>query len=234
MVIIPFYNESARIDKELLTTTFLQYQHYDFLLMDDGSSDDTFQILSSFSGHTNVSVLALKVNSGKAEAIRNGVMNAGVYDFIAYFDADFSTPIDQLKRLIDVAVENKQYKIVMGARIKLIGNQVERSLKRHYFGRIFATLTSNIILKTPVYDTQCGAKVIQYQTARTLFEMPFLTRWLFDVELLLRLKKTDSLKDVVIEIPLDKWVEMGNTKIKPIEFLSFPFQLIKVYFKYVW
>lgn len=233
VVIIPFYNESNRIDLSVFTTAFSHYSYYDFLLVDDGSSDDTFHKLSSFSDYKNVRVISLTPNSGKAEAIRSGVMNSTDYDYIAYFDADFSTPIDQLKKLIDFALDNKKYKIIMGARIKLIGNGVVRSLKRHYFGRIFATLISNFILKTPVYDTQCGAKVIQFKTAKVLFENPFLTRWLFDVELLLRLKKIDKIEDVVIEIPLDKWVEMGNTKIKLIEFLSFPFQLIKIYFKYV-
>lgn len=232
-VVIPFYNESNRIDLSVFNDAFSQYSDYDFLLVDDGSGDDTIHKLSSFSNHKNVRVISLKVNSGKAEAIRNGVMNSADYDYIAYFDADFSTPIDQLKKLIDFALDNPKYKFVMGARIKLIGNGVVRSLKRHYFGRIFATLISNFILKTPVYDTQCGAKVIQFQTAKVLFENPFLTRWLFDVELLLRLKNTDRIEDVVIEIPLDKWVEMGNTKIKLIEFLSFPFQMIKIYFKYV-
>ncbi len=232
-IIIPFYNESNRIDLSVFDKAFRQYSYYDFLLVDDGSSDDTFQKLSSFSNHKNVTVISLTVNSGKAEAIRKGVLNSTDYDYIAYFDADFSTPIDQLKKLIDFALDNKGYKIVMGARIKLIGNGVVRSLKRHYFGRIFATLISNFILKTPVYDTQCGAKVIDFETAKIVFEKPFITRWLFDVELLLRLQKSHSLEDVVVEIPLDKWVEMGNTKIKLIEFLSFPFQLIQIYFKYV-
>lgn len=232
VVVIPFYNESNRIDPTVFTDTFNNHPLYDFLLVDDGSTDDTYQKLTSFSSHENVTVLSLKINSGKAEAIRSGVMNSTGYDYIAYFDADFSTPMDQLKRLIDFAEENKKYKIVMGARIKLIGNEVKRSVWRHYFGRVFATLISNFILATPVYDTQCGAKVIQYTTARKLFELPFLTRWLFDVELLLRLKKTENIEDVVIEIPLNKWVETGNTKIKLTEFLSFPLQLIKIYFKY--
>ncbi len=233
VVIIPFYNESNRIETAVFDATFRNYPFYDFILVDDGSNDDTLQKLKAFSHHENIAVLPLPVNSGKAEAIRSAVMNSARYDYIAYFDADFSTPIDQLKKLIDFAQEHEKYKIVMGARIKLIGNEVKRSFWRHYFGRVFATLISKFILDTPIYDTQCGAKVIQYATAVQLFEKPFFTRWLFDVELLLRLKKTDNIEAVVIEIPLDKWIEMGNTKIKTTEFVSFPFQLVKIYFKYV-
>ena len=121
----------------------------------------------------------------------------------------------------------------MGSRIKLIGNKVNRSLKRHYFGRIFATIISQFILKVPIYDTQCGAKIFNSKVIDVLFDKPFQSKWLFDVELLLRLKNNNyNLQNTVVEIPLNEWTEMGNSKIKFTEVLSFPFQLIKIYFHY--
>lgn len=119
----------------------------------------------------------------------------------------------------------------MATRIKLLGNNVIRSSKRHYLGRIFATIISKFILKTPVYDTQCGAKIIKSDVVFLLFEKEFKTRWLFDVEMLLRLKKSGNLENLVTEIPLATWIEKGNTKIKFKEFISFPIQLIKIYFQ---
>ncbi|MBC8644135.1 hypothetical protein H9W95_09105 [Flavobacterium lindanitolerans] len=121
----------------------------------------------------------------------------------------------------------------MGSRVKLLGNEVVRSQARHYFGRIFATIISKLILRVPVYDTQCGAKIIKGDIAKKLFDKPFLTRWIFDVEMLLRYKMSysDSLATVK-EFPLEIWIEKGNTSIKLKEFLIFPFQILKIYFHY--
>jgi hypothetical protein len=117
----------------------------------------------------------------------------------------------------------------MGSRIKLIGNNVQRSLVRHYFGRIFATIVSQFVLKVAVYDTQCGAKVIDFETAKPIFSKPFISKWLFDVELLKRLKKIHNLKEVVKEIPLEKWEEIRDSKIKVVDFFKIPFELFQIY-----
>ncbi len=232
-IIIPFYNEVERISPESFHQIFGRFSHYNFLLVDDGSSDKTIEILEQFqSEFSTVEVLKLAKNVGKAEAIRSAVLSISDSDYISYYDADLATPFSELDKLIQFSIQNPNYKMVMGARIKLIGNGVKRSLKRHYFGRIFATIVSQFILKVAVYDTQCGAKVIDYKIARQIFEKPFVSKWLFDVELLKRLQKIYRLKDVVKEIPLEKWEEIGNSKIKFSDFLQLPFQLFQIYRKY--
>ena len=231
-IIIPFYNEVERINLENYHQIFNAFLHYNFLLVDDGSSDKTIVILEQFkSKFSNVEVLKLHKNVGKAEAIRAAVLSISEANFICYYDADLATPFSELDTLIQFSIQNLRYKMVMGARIKLIGNGVKRSLKRHYFGRIFATIVSQFILKVAVYDTQCGAKVIEYETAKEIFKQPFISKWLFDVELLKRLQKTHDLKDTVKEIPLEKWEEIGNSKIKVKDFLLLPFQLFQIYIK---
>ncbi len=231
-IIIPFYNEVERIKLENFYQIFGEFSHYNFLLVDDGSSDKTIEILEQFnSDFFNVEVLKLAKNVGKAEAIRSAVLCISNADFICYYDADLATPFSELDRLIQFCIQNPNYTMVMGDRIKLIGNGVKRSLKRHYFGRIFATIVSQFVLKTAVYDTQCGAKVIDFEIAKLIFEKPFVSKWLFDVELLKRLQKTHNLKGVVKEIPLEKWEEIGNSKIKVGDFLKLPFQLFKIYRK---
>lgn len=232
-IIIPFYNEVERISLDDFHQIFDSFPQYNFLLVDDGSSDKTFSILEEFkSKYSAIEVLKLDGNVGKAEAIRSAVLSLSKADFISYYDADLATPFSELDKLIQFAVQQTNYKMVMGARIKLIGNGVKRSLKRHYFGRIFATIVSQFILKVAVYDTQCGAKVIDYQVAKQIFEKPFISKWLFDVELLKRLQKIYNLKEVVKEIPLEKWEEIGNSKIKVSDFLRIPFQLFQIYRKY--
>ena len=236
LLIIPFYNEEARIDRQALAQNFKEFSQLDFLLIDDGSQDQTPQILQSFAeNHKNVSVRKNDKNLGKAESLRQGVLSAEIknYDYIGYLDADLATPISEIVRLLNYAEKNTDKKLIMGTRIKLLGNRVKRSLVRHYFGRIFATIISQFVLKIPVYDTQCGAKIIQAPLAQEIFKTPFYTKWLFDVELLLRMRKQSiDLTQNVVEIPLFEWTEMGDSKIRWYEFLSVPFQIIKLYAKY--
>lgn len=232
-IIIPFYNEVKRVKHDCFMEIFNAFPHYNFVLVDDGSSDRTIEILEEFkSKFSSVKVLKLDKNVGKAEAIRSAVLSLSDADFIAYYDADLATPFSELDRLIQFSFQYPNYKMIMGARIKLIGNSVKRSLKRHYFGRIFATIVSQFILKVAVYDTQCGAKVVDYETAKLIFEKPFISKWLFDVELLKRLQKIHNLKEAVKEIPLEKWEEIGNSKIKVGDFIRIPFQLFQIYWKY--
>ena len=229
-IIIPFYNEEKRIDFDCFHQIFNNYLQYNFILVDDGSTDNTSIILDEFKNKfPNLTILKLDKNIGKAEAIRAAVLSISTADFIVYYDADLATPFSELEKLIQFSIQNPNYLLVMGARIKLIGNQVKRSLKRHYFGRIFATIVSQFVLKVAVYDTQCGAKVIDFETAKHIFSKPFLSKWLFDVELLKRLQKIHNLKEVVKEIPLEKWEEIGNSKIKVIDFFKIPFELLKIY-----
>lgn len=229
-IIIPFYNEEKRIVLESFHQIFKNTSQYDFILVDDGSTDNTNTILGEFKNKfPNLTILKLDKNIGKAEAIRAAVLSISNTDFIAYYDADLATPFSELDKLIQFSIQNPNYKMIMGARIKLIGNGVKRSLTRHYFGRIFASIVSQFVLKVAVYDTQCGAKVVDYQTANQIFAKPFISRWLFDVELLKRLQKNHNLKKVVKEIPLEKWEEIGSSKIKRTDFFKIPFELFQIY-----
>jgi len=229
-IIIPFYNEEKRIVLESFHQIFKNTSQYDFILVDDGSTDNTNTILGEFKNKfPNLTILKLDKNIGKAEAIRAAVLSISNTDFIAYYDADLATPFSELDKLIQFSIQNPNYKMIMGARIKLIGNGVKRSLTRHYFGRIFASIVSQFVLKVAVYDTQCGAKVVDYQTANQIFAKPFISKWLFDVELLKRLQKNHNLKEVVKEIPLEKWEEIGSSKIKRTDFFKIPFELFQIY-----
>lgn len=229
-IIIPFYNEEKRIVLESFHQIFKNSSQYDFILVDDGSTDNTNTILGEFKNKfPNLTILKLDKNIGKAEAIRAAVLSISNTDFIAYYDADLATPFSELDKLILFSIQNPNYKMIMGARIKLIGNGVKRSLTRHYFGRIFASIVSQFVLKVAVYDTQCGAKVVDYQTANQIFTKPFISKWLFDVELLKRLQKNHNLKEVVKEIPLEKWEEIGSSKIKRTDFFKIPFELFQIY-----
>lgn len=237
LIIIPFFNEALRITPLELSATFTTYNNYTFLLVNDGSSDATATLLNDIKNTcTNVQVLHLAQNAGKAQAIRQGVLQPGSaqYSYIGYMDADMATPVKEMDGIMHFATQNPHYTFIMGSRIKKMGNTIIRNTTRHYFGRFFATIVSNLIIKEPVYDTQCGAKIIATPLALQLFKDPFITKWLFDVELLLRFKLSDiNFSTKVYEYNLDTWIEKGHSKITLKDLLGFPVQLLKIYNRYV-
>ena len=82
-IIIPFYNEVERINVENFYQIFNRFSHYNFLLVDDGSSDKTIDILEEFKlKFSTIKVLKLTKNLGKAEAIRSAVLSVSKSDFI--------------------------------------------------------------------------------------------------------------------------------------------------------
>jgi hypothetical protein len=85
-----------------------------------------------------------------------------------------------------------------------------------------------------VYDSQCGAKLFRAEAAPHLFGEPFVTKWLFDVELLARLRDTlgASASMAAHEVPLKEWVEVGGSKLRMNHLLKVPFDLLKIHRTY--
>ncbi len=238
VVIIPCYNEAERLPLEEFKEGFLQNSDVLFVFVNDGSKDNTIDVLNKLAlEYSNVNMLDIQPNSGKANAVRFAIQHAletYTFDYIAYFDADLATPLTEIKRFIDYFDADKKRKMVVGSRVRRLGAEIERSWKRHIIGRIFATFASVTIL-LPVYDTQCGAKMIHRDVVDSLFKEPFISKWLFDVEVFARLTILlgyPQIKSAVFEHPLEKWVEKGNSRIKAKDFLKFPIDLFKIYRKY--
>ena len=113
--------------------------------------------------------------------------------------------------------------MVFGARVKLLGRCVERRAVRHYLGRIFATFVSTM-LNLPIYDTQCGAKLFRVtRSSDALFRAPFLSRWIFDVEIIARYLRevgAEAAAKRIYEFPLMCWVDVAGSKLKPRDFVT--------------
>jgi glycosyltransferase involved in cell wall biosynthesis len=230
-VIIPCYNEEKRLDTASFLK-FIEFNSYDFLFVNDGSTDATHEILLELQNKIpeNISILKLKQNKGKAEAVRRGFLTAienKEYTVIGYMDADLATPLEEIPYLLNQLTGD--YEVVMGARVKRLGTSIQRNLSRHYLGRIFATFSS-FFLKIKVYDSQCGAKFFKSATAKILFAKPFSSKWLFDLELIYRFKKIkqDDFNNHIIEIPLRKWEEKHSSKMKPLDFIKAPLDVFKI------
>jgi dolichyl-phosphate beta-glucosyltransferase len=210
-LIVPCYNEAARLDFEQFTAL---PAGVGCLLVDDGSRDATLELVRRHQSEA-LRVLALPRNVGKAEAIRQGVLHAqtsGLLDraeWFGYWDADLATPFSELENFLRyAALEEGRVDGVLGSRIQKLGSRITRSYRRHLFGRGFATLAS-MLLGLDCYDSQCGAKIFRTELARPAFAEPFLSRWIFDVEVLVRLRDRR-----LIECPLHRWRDVGGSKIR--------------------
>jgi glycosyltransferase involved in cell wall biosynthesis len=220
-LVVPFYNEAARWNEEYWTQMF-GLADIKWLLVNDGSSDFTSQLIDSACAKNNhVSALHLARNVGKAEAVRQGmvsVLQSNVLKSgIGFIDGDGAfSPIDVDRLCTEFIFRNAHNELKLSlwtARIALAGRNVKRSEIRHYLGRIIATFLSAGLNGCP-YDTQSGFKIfpISSQLEEVLFT-PFRTRWLFDVEILIRWEKLTLDRLPIREEPLDSWKDVAGSKL---------------------
>lgn len=217
-IIVPCYNEAERLQQDEFAR-LLETAELDILFVDDGSVDNTANMLNNFcQQHAGrAALLRQSANQGKAEAVRAGMRKALAEgaEKIAYFDADLSTPVDEIPRLLQV-LEEGDFQVALGARIATLGRAVKRKPLRHYLGRVFATSVS-LILNLRIYDSQCGAKLFKKNAAlEQALEQPFISRWAFDVELIGRLlTATDQPLTPAdfVELPLNQWQDVAGSKL---------------------
>ena len=238
-IVIPCFNEGQRLNISLFVDFLRHYENIKFVFVDDGSTDNTHNLLLSMADELPemIHIVELKSNSGKAEAIRCGInyiLEKSKVSFVGYWDADLSTHLSELPKFIHFLTRHPKILFLMGSRIKRLGANIKRSEIRHYTGRIFATAAS-FILKLPVYDTQCGAKLIRRELAEKIFSNQFISRWLFDVELIARIiAEFGHFKtlDCIYEFPLETWIDDGKSKVKTIDFFRSPYELILIRHQY--
>jgi len=213
-LIIPCYNEEKRIKKELVVSLLTQ-SSVDVYFANDGSTDNTMIVLEDIAKDfkERCFILNYKQNRGKAATIYNAaneLIDRNVYSHIGYFDADFSTPVPEMLRML-TELFRKPELFITGCRVKLLNTNIDRKLYRHIIGRIIVTLV-NFRFKLGVYDTQCGAKIFPASIAKTAFSKPFLTSWLFDMEIFIRLKNNDLMFNGR-EFPLRNWKDVEGSKL---------------------
>ena len=240
LIVVPCYNEAQRLPVDRFRE-FMESSAIGFVFVDDGSRDRTFQVLEQLrrSREDRVHVLQLQVNQGKAEAVRRGVNFAfeKAPGYTGYWDADLATPLDAIPGFLAILEQRPGLDMVFGSRVKLLGRNVQRRPARHYLGRVFATVVSSM-LRLPIYDTQCGAKLFRVRPdIRDLFAKPFLSRWVFDVELLARyinrLGSAQAAGARIYEYPLEEWQDVAASKVKGGDFVKALRDVVRIYWNYM-
>lgn len=235
-IIVPCYNEERRLKADEFIGFALRNKEVSFIFVDDGSTDNTGRLLNGLSTKDPVRFLTFRLerNSGKAEAVRRGFLKAFElgFDTIGFWDADLATPLDCIPDFINVIGSGKE--AVFGSRVRLLGRQIERRAPRHYLGRVFATIVS-VLLRLPVYDTQCGAKLFRRTASlEAAMSAPFKVKWTFDVELLGRLSILNeaaggpAAMEAWVEFPLPRWEEVRGSKVGPKDFIRSGAELVRL------
>jgi dolichyl-phosphate beta-glucosyltransferase len=220
-LVVPLYNETTRWNREYWAE-MLGLPNVNWLFVNDGSSDLTSQLIDEVcEKNAHVSAIHLASNMGKAEAVRLGMLSAlqsNVEPFgIGFIDGDGAfSPFDVSRLCTEFTIQNltdKQKLSFWTARIALAGRRVRRSGLRHYLGRAIATFLSVGIKGCP-YDTQSGFKIFYISDQlKEVLSTPFKTRWLFDVEILIRWKRLTQNELPIREEPLESWQDVSGSKI---------------------
>jgi dolichyl-phosphate beta-glucosyltransferase len=183
-VVIPAYNESARLPETLRKIADYAPRCprpiVEIIVVDDGSSDDTARVASRSSVDMRIRTVSYSRNSGKGYAIRRGVLEAKG-ELILISDADLSTPIPEVEKLL-AALET--HDVAIGSRIDRTLIRKRQAWLRERIGRVGNNLM-RAITGMPFRDTQCGFKLLHAGMAREIFRLAVVDRFAWDVEFLL-------------------------------------------------
>ncbi len=226
-LIIPAFNESKRLGNSLgLLAKFINAQTNEFetIVVDDGSSDNTAEVAQNSAGQfKNFKVLSIP-HRGKGAAVNAGFKEASG-DIVVFTDADFSTPITEITKLLSKI--NDGFDIAIGSRA------VDRSLvKQHQnllretMGRGFNLVVQRLAVKG-IQDTQCGFKAFNKAATSKIFDKQIIFGYGFDVELLYLAQKL-GLK--IAEVPV-LWYNDRSSKVSPVKDSAITFyELLKTRF----
>ncbi len=235
-IVIPCYNEEKRLPFEAYRRFIRTSREITLLFVDDGSTDSTRVVLDTLAREFArvVSVTSLQRNSGKAEAVRRG-MNLAIkngFNHAGYWDADLATPLEAIYEFVDVLGRHPCCELVIGSRLSLLGRAIHREPRRARLGHLFSKVAS-LTLGIHVRDTQCGAKLFRVNDRLSqVFATPFHSKWIFDIEILARLKcligTSRGLSQKIYELPLEAWEDIAESKLGLRDMLMAPIELAKI------
>ncbi|MEY8780159.1 response regulator [Allomuricauda sp. XS_ASV26] len=237
-VVIPCYNEAERLSGKEFQDFAKKHPGYHLCFVNDGSTDNTLEVLEEIrrGNEEAISIFDCKVNGGKAEAVRQGMLHLAKddqFDYLGYLDADLSTDFADFDELVRT-IEGSNFDIVSGSRISRMGADITKESARKIISKTINLIIQKI-LGMPFKDTQCGAKVMRPNTVKSVFNKPFKTRWLFDVEIFKRMGKTygrEKATSLICEQPLKRWIHADGSKLSMKDSIKILWQLGQLSIKY--
>lgn len=221
-IVIPAYNEETVIKKTLeRVAEYLDVSHpsYEIIVVCDGSKDSTAIIAERFArerGTDTIKVIARAGNMGKGFSVRQGCLEAKG-NYVIFTDADLSTPIDEIEKLLKWLEEG--YDITIGSRaLKESDIQIRQAWYREIMGKIFNLFVQVFAIKG-IKDTQCGFKGFKKEVARNIFQRQTINGFGFDVEVIYIARVFGyNIKEVPV-----RWLNRAESKVNP---LTHSFQML--------
>lgn len=206
-VVIPAYNEASRLPatlarvEEYLAGAFPEHE---IILVDDGSTDATTAVAKERAdANPRIRVIENDVNRGKGWSVKTGIL-AARGEFVLFSDADLSTPIEEVEKLLPAM---KTASVVIGTRTApdLVRPQ---PFTRRWMGKTF-NLIMRAMIRLPFHDTQCGFKLFTREAAQAVFSRLATEGFAFDVEAILRARATGF---VVAAVPV-RWINSPDSRV---------------------
>jgi hypothetical protein len=160
----------------------------------------------------------------------------GDRDFVGFLDADGAFSLAEVERFIGIARRYAHHygtskpDAIFSSRVALSGRRIDRNLGRHYVARLVHTLLG-IRHKNLPYDTQSGLKIFRCSPDLIqVLRVPFATRWLFELEMILHFRSSHRSFDIREE-PLEEWTDVAGSTITNREFFRIAFEFLKIVVK---
>ena len=214
-IVIPAYNEEKRIAGSLLETCAYMNDfgmEYEIIVVDDGSSDGTGRTVDHIAKDVrNVRLVRYEKNRGKGHALRTGVL-VTKGDFVLVMDADLSTPMDELRKLMPY-LSDSGFDIAIGSRALALSDIIKKQpWWRRGMGKTFNKIVKALVIGG-FSDTQCGFKLFKGEIARSLFGEAKIDRFAYDVEILaLARKKGYGIQEVPV-----RWINSPESRVDPVK-----------------
>ena len=231
-IVVPVYNEEDAITPSIRKIEgYLAQKNikYEIILVDDGSVDNTKEkIKYAIVGNPKIKLLENATNEGKGSAVRKGTLNSRG-DYIIFMDADLSTPVEEISKIMDSLDIDKEA-IFIGTRDeKERSTKVVRPAVRKLISSVY-NFVVNLLFNLDIKDVGCGFKCFSSKIAKEIFKRQYIKGWVFDVEVLLRVR----IRDIRIkEIPVS-WTSHLPTRLNIIpDSIYCSFDLTKLLFYYL-
>ncbi len=227
-IIVPAYNEEKNLFKNINGfNKYLSQQKYDYeiIIVNDGSTDNTWQIASELANKNNkIKLINIKKNKGKGAAVRQGLLSASG-EYRLFLDADNATSIDHIEKVWPYFKED--YDIVIGSRSPKDAKNAKQVLPQPIWKK-FLGICGNYIIRLlaikGIYDTQCGFKAFTKRAVKKIIPKTTINRWGFDVEIL-ALAQHMNYKIAIIPV---SWINSEESRVGIKGYFSTLKEIIKI------
>jgi glycosyltransferase involved in cell wall biosynthesis len=212
-VVIPAYNESARLPETLRrSVAYLDERPWRtrVVVVDNGSVDETAadaRIATVRTDRVDVVVIGCS-RAGKGAAVRRGLLTSSS-PIVGFYDADLATPLETLVPAVE-ALENGADAVIASRHVRGASFVVPQPLRRRLGGDAFRLLTRSLV--PGIADTQCGFKFFRREAVQTAIARVRTTGFAFDVELLAQVQRAGG---QIVELPV-AWTDAPGSTFHPL------------------